>query len=138
MPSHKLSEDERGKDVGASMVEPGPHEMQPGSPWTAAHGRVIRRAALDPHVERIFVAPGIKKELCATAGSDRDWLSKVRPYFGTTTISTCAFLPGWRALQIPAPPPSGDGCGKDLDYWFSAEPYKPPPKPTKPVKPRSR
>jgi len=82
------------------MVEPGPHEMQPGSPWTAAARPVIRRASLDPHVEGFFVAPGIKKELCATAGSDRDWLSKSAPTLGTTTISTCGFPARWRALQI--------------------------------------
>lgn len=137
MPSHKLSEDEREKKSAQSMVEPGPHEIQPGSPWTAAHGRVIRRAALDPHVERIFVAPGIKKELCATAGSDRGWLSKVRPYFGHNDHFHVRLLcPAGTPCKAQAAPPPGDGCGKDLDYWFSAEPYKPPPKPPKPVKPK--
>jgi penicillin-insensitive murein endopeptidase len=23
------------------------------------------------------------------------------------------------------PPPAGDGCGADLDYWFTPAPYKP-------------
>jgi penicillin-insensitive murein endopeptidase len=24
-----------------------------------------------------------------------------------------------------APPPAGDGCGKELDWWFTEEPYQP-------------
>ena len=37
--------------------------------WTSGHARLIRRAALDPRVERIFVAPGIKKKLCEPPGT---------------------------------------------------------------------
>ncbi len=134
MPSHKLSESEREKISALSVVEPGPHEIQPGH-WTAAHGRLIRRAALDPRVERIFVAPGIKKELCATAGSDRDWLHKVRPYYGHNDhFHIRLSCPPGTLCKAQSPPPPGDGCGKDLDYWFSAEPYKPAPKPSGPQK----
>jgi penicillin-insensitive murein endopeptidase len=137
MPSHKLSESEREKTSAESMVEPGPHVIPANSPWTAAHGRVIKRAALDPRVERIFVAPGIKKELCSTAGSDRDWLRKVRPYYGHNDHFHVRLFcpPGASSCKEQAATPAGDGCGKDLDYWFSAAPYKPPPKPTKPPKP---
>jgi penicillin-insensitive murein endopeptidase len=136
MPAHKLSEDEREKLSAISVTDPGPHEVFPNR-WTAAHGRVIRRAALDPRVERIFVAPGIKKELCQTAGSDRDWLRKVRPYYGHNDHFHVRLFcpPGASSCKAQAATPPGDGCGKDLDYWFSAAPYKPAPKPTKPVKP---
>ena len=44
--------------------------------------RVIKAAAADPQVERIFVNPAIKKALCREAGSDRAWLHKMRPYWG--------------------------------------------------------
>jgi len=136
MPSRKLSEKERENISAVSVVEPGPHEIKTSGPWTAAHGRVIRRAALDPRVERIFVAPGIKKELCETAGSDRDWLHKVRPYYGHNDhFHVRLSCPAGTSCKKQASPPPGDGCGKDLDYWFSAAPYKPPPKPTKPPKP---
>jgi len=136
MPSHKLSEDEREKISAVSVTDPGPHEVHPNV-WTSAHGRLIRRAALDPRVERIFVAPGIKKELCATAGADRDWLRKVRPYYGHNDhFHVRLSCPAGTSCKPQAAPPAGDGCGKDLDYWFSAAPYKPPPKPAKPVKPK--
>ena len=85
-----------------AVVEPGPHEVVEDE-WTPALGGMIRRAALDPRVERIFVAPGIKKKLCETTGSDRDWLRRCAPIMGTTTISTsaCPARPAHRAAPRP-------------------------------------
>src|SRR6187399_1957311 len=46
--------------------------------WTPGHVAVIKAAAQEPAVERIFVNAAIKKALCRDAGnSDRSWLSKV-------------------------------------------------------------
>ncbi len=132
MPARQFTEKEREDTSAISVAEPGPHRIYPNR-WTSAHGRVIRRAALDPHVERIFVAPGIKKELCRTAGSDRDWLRKIRPYYGHDDhFHVRLSCPPGTNCRKQAPPPPGDGCGADLDYWFSAAPYKPAPKPTHP------
>jgi penicillin-insensitive murein endopeptidase len=138
MPNRRLSGRER-EDISATpMVEPGPHIVY-ADRWTAAHGRLIRRAALDPRVERIFVAPGIKKKLCETAGSDRGWLRKVRPYYGHNYhFHVRLSCPPGTPCRGQAAPPPGDGCGADLDYWFSAAPYKqaaPPTKPQRPPKP---
>jgi penicillin-insensitive murein endopeptidase len=36
------------------------------------------------------------------------------------------------SCKAQTPPPPGDGCGAELDYWYSAEPYKPAPKPAEP------
>jgi len=127
MPEHRLSEKER-EDLSATFItEAGPHEVYPDR-WTPEHGRLIRRASLDPRVERIFVAPGIKKKLCETAGSDHGWLSKVRPWYGHNEhIHVRLSCPPGTNCRKQPPPPPGDGCGAPLDYWFSAEPYKPGP-----------
>jgi penicillin-insensitive murein endopeptidase len=50
--------------------------------WTPAHTEIIKVAATDPIVERIFVNAAIKKALFRGAGNDRSWLQKVRPYYG--------------------------------------------------------
>ena len=50
--------------------------------WTHQRTELIRTAAEDPDVERIFVNAAIKKALCREAGSDRAWLAKVRPWWG--------------------------------------------------------
>ncbi|MBD3702924.1 penicillin-insensitive murein endopeptidase [Klebsiella pneumoniae] len=43
--------------------------------------QLIKLAAEDSEVTRIFVNPAIKQQLCLDAGSDRQWLRKVRPWF---------------------------------------------------------
>ena len=135
MPGRRFTERER-EDISATpMVEPGPHEIYEER-WTPAHGRLIRRAALDPLVERIFVAPGIKKKLCETAGSDRGWLTKVRPYYGHNYhFHVRLGCPAGSNCRSQSPPPPGDGCGADLAYWYSQEPYKQSTEPEAPAKP---
>lgn len=133
MPARRLNRSEREDISAVAVVDPGPHEIDEGK-WTPALGRLIRRAALDPRVERIFVAPGIKKKLCETA-SDRAWLRAVRPYYGHHDhIHVRLFCPPGTPCRAQSPPPPGDGCGKDLDWWYTAEPYKPAPTPAEPPK----
>ena len=50
--------------------------------FTPGHLAVIRAAAQEPTVQRIFVNAAIKKALCREAKGDRHWLSKVRPMYG--------------------------------------------------------
>ena len=50
--------------------------------FTPGHLAVIRDAAQEPAVQRIFVNAAIKKALCREAKGDRSWLSKVRPMYG--------------------------------------------------------
>ena len=97
--------------------------------WTPAHLAVIKAAAEDPKVERIFVNAAIKKALCREAGKDRAWLHKVRPWWGHdyhfhVRIGCPADSP---RMQGAAAAGRGDGCGKDLDYWFTDAVLHPPP-----------
>ena len=46
------------------------------SPWKPEIFSLIRLAAKDNEVTRIFVNPAIKQQLCLDAGTDRDWLRK--------------------------------------------------------------
>ncbi len=50
--------------------------------WTAGHGAVIRAAAEEPSVERIFVNAAIKKALCRDTNGSRAWLNKVQADVG--------------------------------------------------------
>jgi penicillin-insensitive murein endopeptidase len=43
---------------------------------------VMRLAATDPRVARIFVFTGAKVWMCDNATGDRDWLRKIRPAVG--------------------------------------------------------
>ena len=106
----------------------------------AAHVAVIRAAAKDPQVARIFVNAAIKKALCRGAGNDRGWLSKVRPYYGHDYHFHVRIVcpPGSTNCEPQPAVPEGDGCGKDLDWWFRDSVLHPrppliPPKPKPPL-----
>lgn len=50
--------------------------------WQPQIGSLIKLAAQDATVTRIFVNLAIKHRLCLDASADRNWLHKVRPWFG--------------------------------------------------------
>lgn len=93
--------------------------------WQAQHAQLIKLAASAPQVDRIFVNPAIKVQLCATAGADRAWLRKIRPWHAHDSHFHVRLTCPKDAPQCEnqAPIPSGDGCGAELASWF--EPPKP-------------
>jgi penicillin-insensitive murein DD-endopeptidase len=131
MPGRELTLRER-EEMSATMVVAQDRKDVDPKVWTPAYTAIIKAAAQDSVVERIFVNAAIKKALCREAGSDRGWLHKVRPYWGHdyhfhVRISCPHDSPGCK----PQPPaPAGDGCGKELDHWFSDAILHP--KPAKP------
>jgi penicillin-insensitive murein endopeptidase len=136
MPGRRLSARERAELSAVAVVEPGPHLVDERV-WTDAHLRLIRRAASHPGVERILVAPGIKRKLCETQTGDRSWLAKVRPYWGHNyhmhvRMSCPKGSPGCRAQD---PPGRGHGCGAELAWWYTDEPYAASGTPAKPKAP---
>lgn len=136
MPNRMLSRNEREEMSAVNMVRPDRLDIDPRV-WTPRHLEVIRAAALEPRVERIFVNAAIKKALCREAKGNRAWLSKVRPMYGHNyhfhVRITC---PAGNADCTPQEPPTdSEGCSaQDLAYWFSdavlhPKPPKTPPKP---------
>lgn len=98
--------------------------------WTVKHARLLRRAASYPEVARVFVHPTVKRELCAWAGAERTWLRKIRAWYGHHDhfhVRLRCPDASTGCVDQPNPPP-GDGCGEELSWWFSDEPYKPKPK----------
>lgn len=88
--------------------------------WQPQIDSLIKLAAKDDDVTRIFVNPAIKKQLCADAGNDRAWLHKVRPWFAHRAHMHVRLRcpPGSLECEDQAPPPPGDGCGAELESWF--------------------
>jgi penicillin-insensitive murein endopeptidase len=106
---------------------------------------VLKAAASDPRVDRIFVAAAIKIEMCKTAKpSDVKWLQHIRPEAGhqdhmhvRLKCPAGAVLCQTQKPTVDELSKGGSGCDDTLMYWVS-DAYlhpKPPPKPTKPVKP---
>ncbi|MDP2902371.1 MAG: penicillin-insensitive murein endopeptidase [Methylovulum sp.] len=94
--------------------------------WSRANEKVLEAAARMPEVDRIFVNPSVKRELCMRKTA-RDWLRKIRPWWKHDdhfhVRLKCPIGNKQCAGQEPLPP--GDGCDAGLAWWFSAEAKKP-------------
>jgi len=89
MPERQLSRNEREEMSASNMVRSDRLDIDPAV-WTPSHLLVIRAAAQEPRVERIFVNAAIKKALCREAKGDRSWLAKVRPKPAKTAVTMSA------------------------------------------------
>lgn len=135
MPDRRLSARERETMSAVNLVRPDRLDVDPET-YTPAHVALIRAAAREREVERIFVNPAIKRGLCRDAGSDRSWLAKVRPMWGHDYHFhiRLACPAGEEGCESQDPPPSGEACGRELDAWFTPEMLHPRPgKPRPPM-----
>jgi penicillin-insensitive murein endopeptidase len=121
MPDHGLTREEREEMMATVVVAKDRKDVDP-KVWTPAHAALIKAAAEDPQVNRIFVNTAIKRGLCRHAGDDRAWLRKVQPWLWHD----------WHfhvRLNCPADSPecesqptrdADDGCtGKEMHRWSS-------------------
>ncbi|TCL01387.1 penicillin-insensitive murein endopeptidase [Shimia isoporae] len=108
------------------------------SSWTQQHHEVLKAAASDPRVARIFVFPGAKVQMCKDEKGDRKWLRKIRPWWGHHyhfhVRLNCP--KGAQGCVNQDPPPAGDGCD-DAQQWVQNILFPPPPDPNAP-KPKPR
>ncbi|MEW6143619.1 MAG: penicillin-insensitive murein endopeptidase [Thermodesulfobacteriota bacterium] len=91
-----------------------------GFKWDVKIEEIIKTAASDKRVDRIFVNPIIKRRLCQNHPGEK-WLGKVRPWYGHD---------GHFHVRLKCPPGNmlcetqeplnmfDDGCGSELDGWF--------------------
>lgn len=110
--------------------------------WSRSHHALLRAAASDPRVDRIFVAAAVKIEMCKTAtAADKKWLQKIRPVAGHDTHFHVRLKcpKGARLCETQKPTVSelskgGNGCDDTLMWWVTD--YLNPPKETKKKKPQ--
>ncbi len=108
--------------------------------WNPSYRSVLKAAASDPRVDRIFVAAAIKLEICKTAtAADAAWLQHIRPEANHQDHMHVRLKcpPNSPLCQTQTPTVSdlskgGSGCDETLNYWVS-DAYLHP-KPSKPVK----
>ena len=106
------------------------------SNWTKEHMAIIKAAAKNDKVNKIFVNAAIKVWMCKNEGPiDRKWLMKVRPEKGhrehfhvrlkcPERSVNCINTPLWNKYK------NIDGCDKQLNWWVTDR-LKPKPKPKK-------
>lgn len=124
----------------SSHVVVGRDRQRVNAHWTPSHHQVLKAAASDAAVARIFVNAAIKRELCAREpnNGDRRWLRKIRPWWGHDAhFHVRLNCPNDSPECVgQAPIPAGDGCDDTLAWWFSDEALNPKPDPKKKPKPR--
>jgi penicillin-insensitive murein endopeptidase len=116
--------------------------------WTPSHHALMRLAASDDRVDRIFVAAAVKIEMCKTATRrDKAWLQKIRPVAGHDTHFHVRLKcpPGARLCETQKPTVAelsngGNGCDDTLMWWVTdfLNPPKTGKKPKDPEAPRKR
>lgn len=111
--------------------------------WTPAHMALLRAAAADPRVDRVFVAAAAKIAMCnAAPKGDRAWLQKIRPIYGHNEHFHVRLKcpPGSPLCQVQSPTvdelsKGGDGCDETLNWWVTTyldELRHPPKRPANP------
>jgi len=145
LPRSAVTRAYRTDPPNVSMLTPDQKALD-RSRWSRRQIRLIRAAARDARVDRIFVHPVIKRALCRAVTKERRWLAKVVPWYGHhahmhVRLSCPAGSPG--CVRQKAVPP-GTGCGAALAWWFrkvtvkpSRPAKRPRKKPRKPPLPRA-
>jgi penicillin-insensitive murein endopeptidase len=113
--------------------------------WTPRHAQVLRAAASDPRVDRIFVAAAVKIELCRTATpQDTPWLQRIRPIQGHNyhfhVRLRCPSGSPHCETQTPTVAQlsnGGNGCDETLTWWVT-DYLNPPPSTGQPADPPPR
>ncbi len=109
------------------------------SKWGPIQHAIVKAAARDKAVARIFIFPGAKVQMCKDAKGDRSWLRKIRPWWGHHYHFHVRLKcpKGARGCVNQAPPPAGDGCA-DAQKWVNDILSPPPPPPPDPNAPPPR
>ena len=106
-----------------SMILPGPPPRIDPAHFGRRQVSLLRLAAADPRVDRIFVNPVIKLALCHGFGgaTDKgiDWLRTLRPWWGHDDhFHVRLRCPDTSPDCEPQKPiPDGDGCDAGLEDW---------------------
>lgn len=144
LPPKKLNLSRKDRENISSIPVRSADQKSVTANWTPRHAALLKAAASDARVDRIFVAAAVKIEMCKTAKkSDKKWLQKIRPIAGHDThfhvrlkCPKGATLCETQSPTVSELSKGGDGCDETLAWWVSDAYLHPKPvKPTKPTKP---
>ena len=119
MPAHALTRLEREEMMATMVVAANRKDVDPKM-WTPAHAALIKAAASDQRVTRVFVNPAIKKALCREPGDDRAWLGKIQPWLGHDWHFHVRLgcQPDSPDCEPQPPRDAGDGChSKEMERF---------------------
>jgi penicillin-insensitive murein endopeptidase len=85
--------------------------------FNGGHMSIMRAAARDPRVERIFTDPVVKVAMCQMETGNRSWLRKIRPLNGHDYhFHVRLSCPKGSICRDQDTPPPGDGCAEAAEW----------------------
>ena len=127
--SLRLSPAQREKLSSQSVVAKG--GTAPSPLWSASHHAIIRAAASDPRVARIFVDPVAKVAMCQNERGNRAYLRKIRPINNHDYHFHVRLSCTNQGCENQAATPPGDGC-EEAAQWIRNRINPPPATPGDP------
>jgi penicillin-insensitive murein endopeptidase len=120
-PSANLTLYERESVSALSVLGREKNELN-AETWTPREKKILQMAAQNEGVDRIFVTPWVKRDLCSSV-KGKAWLGKLRPWWGHDDHFHVRLKcpQGSQKCVTQAPVSAGDGCDASLDWWFSKE-----------------
>jgi penicillin-insensitive murein endopeptidase len=115
-----LSAADRERLGPPAVVDLRTHSPTPA--WTSKVVALLATAAGDPAVDRIFVNPAIKRMLCEGPSGKAPWAGRIHPWWGHHDhFHVRLKCPEGSPACVAQDPPSNDGCGPSLEWWFSPD-----------------
>lgn len=119
--SESLAMDVRDSLSARSILQKTKTQMQIVPAWKNYARKLLKLAVEDERVDRVFVNPHIKRELCDSEPDEtaRAWLHKLRPWHGHDDHFHARLRcpKDSQDCKPQAELPAGDGCDK-LAWWF--------------------
>ncbi|MDO2947753.1 penicillin-insensitive murein endopeptidase [Aeromonas simiae] len=125
MSDRPIGKGEQDSPAEWPLIDEPSYRMLPGR-FGPQQLTLLKLAAQAREVERIFINPAIKAEVCRQAPYD-DWVGKLRPWVGHFShFHVRLRCPAGSPECVPqAPIPPGNGCGAELASWLKDKPQLP-------------
>ena len=126
LPAKTLKLNKMERETISSISVKASNQKNTNSFWTQQHRDILRNAAKNPLVDRIFITAVAKIDLCKITKIDRSWLQKLRPWYGHDTHFHVRLKCPKTSNNCVAQTPtinklSGDdfGCNETLNWWVT-------------------
>ena len=134
LPAKNLDLSTNSRETLSSISIKRPNNRNVNENWSKQHIKILKKAAQNPLVDRIFVTAVAKINMCENENGDKSWLRKIRPWYGHDTHFhvrlKCPENSTDCIKQIPTVNELSDnryGCDETLNWWVTEflEPKKP-------------
>ena len=126
LPAKNLDLSTNSRETLSSISIKRPNNRNVNENWSKQHIKILKKAAQNPLVDRIFVTAVAKINMCENENEDKSWLRKIRPWYGHDTHFhvrlKCPENSTDCIKQIPTVNELSDnryGCDETLNWWVT-------------------